>query len=282
MDSSLKPSRRKFLKQSFAGLCAATGIDAMLIEPNWYEVNRATIPITGLPKEFEGYKIGLFSDIHYPRFITRDQVQKVVGILNGFRPDVVAIPGDFVAQRHAIDDVPDMTGLFDGLHAPDGVFATLGNHDHWVSKEMVRAQLHWNTPIRLIEHRSQIIERGSGQLAIAGTGDLWCGAVNLEDSLDEVPANVPRILLCHNPDVAEISVSKQRVDLMVSGHTHGGQICVPFGGAVRIPSGFGNKFAHGLVDGKRYRVYVTKGVCSVMGTRFWCRPEVSLLTLTRA
>lgn len=276
-----KPSRRKFLKGGLATLTAGSAVDALFVEPVALELNTIEIPIQGLAKEFDGFKIGLLADLHYPRFADQGLIQKAIKLLNSFESDLIVMPGDLVAQRQGIDDVPDFTGLFSGLRAREGLYYTLGNHDHWVDARLVRAQMRWNTPFQTLEHRRVLLERGSAKLAIGGVGDLWTGTVNIDDTFDDVPSEVPRILLCHNPDVAETSVSMTRVDLMLSGHTHGGQICVPGRGPIQVPSAFGAKFAQGLVEGKRYRVFVTRGVCSVLGARFWCRPEVNGIILRR-
>lgn len=261
---------------------AAAGVDAFLIEPYNLRLETLHVPIVGLDPVFDGYKIGLLADLHYPRFASFQTIQQAVARLNAFQPDVVALPGDLVAQRQGIDDVPDFSGLFSNLKVLDGAFATLGNHDHWVDARIVRSQVTWNTPFEMLEHKSRVIERGSAKLGFAGVGDLWTGSVNIDDAVDEIPEDVPRILLCHNPDVAEQSRSQARVDLMLSGHTHGGQICLPGGKPITVPSAYGDKFARGLVQGARYRVYVTRGVCSVLGARFWCPPEVTGIILRSA
>ncbi len=234
-----------------------------------------------LPPEFEGYRIALYSDIHAPRDITKKNAQKAVELAMDFRPNLIVLPGDFVAQPRGVHWVPNLMEYFDGLEAPDGIFGVLGNHDHWTNAKEVERRIHAETPIELIHGRHIRLRRGTGALVLGGVNDLWCGNTDIDEALQGVDPIVPRILLSHNPDLAEISTAKARVDLMLSGHTHGGQIRVPFGPAIHTPSKFGDKFAQGLVEGKRYRVFVTRGICSAFHARFMCRPEVVGITLRR-
>jgi len=276
---SIQSSRRTFLKRTLAGCAAAAGTDSLLIEPNWFHLNVVQVPIKGLDSAFDGYRIGLISDFHTPRWLSPRQMGVVNGLMSSFRPDIVAMPGDFVAQRRKVTEVPDFSETFGRLHAPDGVFATLGNHDHWTDARMVRAQLVHNTAARLIERRHEVIRRGSAKLAVAGVGDLWMDASSIGEALEGVSVDVPRIVLAHNPDQAETCTDDVRVDLMLSGHTHGGQVRIPYKGAVKLPSAFGQKFEQGLVQGKAHRVYVTRGLCTMAFVRFNCRPEVTGIVL---
>ena len=119
-------------------------------------------------------------------------------------------------------------------------------------------------------------------LSIGGVGDLWEDAVDFERALGGCPTGTPRLLLSHNPDVAEQLPAGADVDLMLSGHTHGGQVRLPLFGSPFVPSRFGDKYAGGLVRGPRCRVLVSRGVgATVLPMRFGVRPEIVLLTLHR-
>lgn len=261
----------------------ACGADAFGIEPEWLDVERIEVPIQGLGKAFDGYRIALFSDIHWPRHIEKGYVQRVVAKANAFEPDLVAIPGDLCDGRGLIPAVmPDLSGLFDGLRAKDGVVGTFGNHDHRFDGPALRREVAEKTPIQLIENEHRLIRRGDDTLAIGGVGDLWRGHVDPVAAFAGVSPDVPRILLSHNPDVAEDVLWPVRIDLQLSGHTHGGEVRFPFGSAPVTHSKYGNKFREGLVEGRSHRVYVTRGVCSPRRVRFFCRPEVTHLTLRRA
>jgi predicted MPP superfamily phosphohydrolase len=266
-----------------AGLTVVGALDAFLLEPNWLKWERIDVPIAGLPSAFDGYRIALLADLHYPRWTNRAFVRRALTLANKFDPDLLAIPGD-ICDRHPYQDafVPSLAGLFDMARTRDGIVATLGNHDHGMGAAGLRRELAAHTPVRLIENRAILIERDGQQIAVGGVGDLWDGIVAPFQAFADVPPGIPRLLLSHNPDVAEFISPDVHVDLMLSGHTHGGQVRFPFGPAPHVGSRYGNKFRAGLVQGKGCRVYVTRGVCSARHVRFWCPPEVTGITLRRA
>lgn len=270
-------SRRTLLKRCVYGLAAIALADG-LSEPYRIAVEKVTIPITGLPPAFDGYRIALISDFHYPRQINAEYIRHTVTLANAFQPDILALTGDFVDHKGSAT-VPNMSQLFADAQAKDGILGVLGNHDHWLDAEGVRRELANNTPVRLIENECLLLERGGHVLAVGGVGDLWEGVLKPEEAFAKVAPETPRILLCHNPDYAETMVPKVRVDLQLSGHTHGGEAFFPMCGAPFVPSAYGNKFRSGLVQGRKHRVYVTRGVCSIRRVRFFCPPEVTCLTL---
>lgn len=272
-------TRRQALRLGFYGSLAGLGLDAFVIEPRWLQFERHEIPIKGLGKDLDGYRIALLSDVHYPYWIRKDQMDRAAKLAMDFKPDAIVMPGDFIDSK-AADHCPDMGPVFSGLRAPDGVLATLGNHDHWCDPDGLNDEFAKHGVVN-VENRPLVVSRGSARLALTGVGDKWEGEINWEKALD-VPENVPRIVLSHNPDVAEFTPEGARVDLMLSGHTHGGQVRVPFRGAIRLPSEFGNKYEMGLVEGPRHRVYVTRGVGCLRPVRFLCRPEVTGLVLRAA
>lgn len=280
---SQKLSRRKFIWRLGLGAVGLTALDAFGFEPQALELEQHEVPIRGLSRAFDGYKIALLSDFHLP-LVSRNFVQRAIAIANSQKPDIFALPGDFVhgKHRHILQFMPSFEGFFDGITAPDGAVGTLGNHDHWMGAKLVRNEIAKHTQITLIDNSRIMLERGRDQLAFGGVGDMWMAAVKPDVAFDGVPDDVPRIMLSHNPDVAELMEQDVRVDLQLSGHTHGGEIRVPFGPAPLIPSKFGNKFREGLVQGKRNLVYVTRGIASVSRARLFCRPEVTVLTLRSA
>lgn len=256
-------------------------MDSVFVEPRTLRVETVTIPMPGLSAAFDGYRIALLTDFHYPRWIRPDLIRRAIALGNYFQPDLMAFTGDFFDLPHA-PQVPDITGFYDQAKAKDGVVGVLGNHDHVLNADLVRSALAAKTPIRLIENQSLLVERGGQALAVGGVGDLWHGVVDPERAFANVAPEVPRILLSHNPDLAEEMQPNVRVDLQLSGHTHGGQIRIPFGPALLVPSRYGNKFSQGLVQGKRHRVYTSRGLCTVRWVRFWCPPEVTHITLRAA
>ena len=269
-----------------AGVAAACALDTFLIEPRLLKWERIEVPIVNLPAAFDGYRIALLADLHYPRWTNQAMIRRALALANKFDPDLLAIPGDICDQRplqvRQNPSAPSLAGLFDAVQTRDGIVATLGNHDHQMNAAHIRRELAAHTPIRLIENKAVLIERDGQHIAVGGVGDLWEGIVAPYQAFADVPPGIPRLLLSHNPDVAEFISPNVRVDLMLSGHTHGGQVRIPFGPAPRVGSRYGNKFRAGLVQGKGCRVYVTRGVCSTRHLRFWCPPEVTGITLRRA
>lgn len=107
-----------------------------------------------------------------------------------------------------------------------------------------------------------------------GVGDLWAGSVRYEQATEAIPPDSPILLLSHNPDVIE-QIRDPRILIQFSGHTHGGQIRLPFVGALKVPSRFGNRYARGLIGNGNHLLYVSSGICSMKHVRFLCPPEVT-------
>ena len=279
--SARRISRLALLKWGALTLGSAAAIDGYGVEPRILTLETREIPIAGLPSAFDGYRIALLTDLHYPRWITGDFLRQAISVADRFQPDLMAFGGDLFDIR-GLPRVPSVKGLYDEAKAPDGVVGVLGNHDYGRPVKDVYREIARSTPIRMIENTSFIVERKGQALAIGGVGDLWHGVVNPRQAFAGVPPEVPRILLSHNPDVAEETSRSVRVDLQLSGHTHGGQVRLPFGPTLHVPSRYGNKFDQGLVQGWSHRVYVSRGICTVRWVRFCCPPEVTGITLRSA
>jgi len=271
-------NRRRFLKR--AGLAAlgatAAGGTYPFLEAKWCRVVPRTIVLPNLPKPFDGATVALLSDVHHGPFVPPAYIRHVVAMANALRPDVVALAGDFV-HKHPDYIEPGVAALA-ALKAKFGRFAVLGNHDNWESRPRSLAALD-GSGIERIDNRGVWLERGGARLRICGVGDLWTDRQDLSAALDDATPDDAVILLSHNPDYAE-HLLDDRVGLMLSGHTHGGQIVVPGYGAPVVPSSYGQKYLYGLVQGPRCQVFTTRGVGTVTPpVRFFCRPEVVLITL---
>jgi predicted MPP superfamily phosphohydrolase len=283
-----KLTRRQLLKKGALIAAGLATVDTVFVEPNWPAFKTCEVPISGLPAAFDGYRIALLSDFHIPHWIGAEGVASACRTAMAFKPDLIAVPGDFVHSWDFLNGkqtgMPSFKGYFDALQAPDGVLGVLGNHDHWRDAPGVRRELADNTPIVLLENRHRLIERGGEFLAVVGLDDLWQKDLDYDAAFGGIPPAVPRVLLQHNPDLAEEMPEGYRVDLQLSGHTHGGHLRIPFGPALIVPSRYGSKFLEGLVQGRRHRVYVTRGVgtATPFPARFWCRPDVSGIVLRRA
>jgi uncharacterized protein len=284
----MKLTRRRFIAGTLASLPGWGAANALLVEPNWIRLETVEVPIRGLGRRFDGYRIALLADIHYPRRMPADFVRRAVRIGNRFKPDLWTVAGDVLDHKglHQWEaavrgrmDVPSLAGLFDEMAAPDGNLVVRGNHDHWLNGPEVSIELMRSTPLEMVENRCIVIDRGGEKLAVGGVGDMWEGEVDPRAAFRDVPPDVPRVLLSHNPDLAEEMKPLVRVDLQLSGHTHGGEVRVPFGPAPVVPSRYGQKFRAGLVEGEKHRVYITRGICTPRRVRFWCPPEVTRIVL---
>lgn len=277
-------TRRVFLGTSAFALATGIALGANgLTEPFRVERCHIRVPVRGLPPSLVGYRIGQLSDLHFPRNMTTDFVRDAVRAVESMEPDVLVITGDLVDKKGPSGASRSLAGMFDDSSAPDGVLAVLGNHDHWYDADAVRRDLRDNTPVRLIDHTHVLIRRGDAALAIGGAGDLWTDIVDLERTFGGVSPDIPRVLLSHNPDVAELKARDGvRVDLQLSGHTHGGEVHLPFLGPPAIPSRHGHKYARGLAQGPAWPVYTNRGLCSPRFIRFACRPEVTCIELVAA
>lgn len=276
-----RPTRRKILKWGTAAVVGGLALDAWT-EPNRIETVREEIKIKDLPAAFDGFKIGVMSDIHWGARIDRGFMEDAQRILMATNPDIIVLPGDFYNDAKYGHERPRFDGVLELLDAPQGVFGVLGNHDWWNGVKFSRDQVLDHSRVQLIDNKGFQIERNGELLAFGGVGDLWEDKIEMEKAFKDVDPKTPRILLSHNPDVAEYFPDDKgvRVDLQISGHTHGGEFVIPgvFDPANRV-SKYGSKFNRGLVSGRRHQVFVSKGIGRPHAIRFMARPDVAVLTL---
>ena len=158
-----------------------------------------------------------------------------------------------------------------------GVFSILGNHDHWADTE--RSQYWLNHTGQDLRHKVFSIEKGGERIWLAGAGDIWEDHKDLDELLHTVPGSECRIVLAHNPDSADTEFSS-RIDLMISGHTHGGQVDIPFVGTPILP--VSNKtYSSGLKKSRRgTTLFISRGIgWAILPIRFNCYPEIAVLEL---
>ncbi len=276
-----KTTRRSFLKRAALGAAAVAlggAADAFLIEPRWVKISRPVVGIPSLAPAWDGLRIAQLTDLHVGRYIGLDYVRDVVRMTLAESPDLIVFTGDLVSQHRCITS--DLAGALKPLSAPLGIFSVPGNHDYWTDIDGVTALL-VSAGVTPLTTRRVLFDRGGQALCLAGVDDLWEGRPSL-DALADVGEDVPRVLLCHNPDYAEEMPAAPRVDLMLSGHTHGGQFKVPFDGRPRVPIRH-PKYAAGLAQGPCCPVYTCVGLGMVgIPIRFNCRPEIAVITLRRA
>jgi predicted MPP superfamily phosphohydrolase len=260
------------------GATAALG-GYSLLEAKWCQVNRHRIPVAGLPAGFAGFAIALLSDVHHGPFVPLAYVEHVVSLANALHPDLVCLAGDFV--HHGARYIEPVWEVLRELRGAEGVVAVLGNHDHWEGASATRRALA-AARVTELHNGGEWLRRGGARLRIAGVGDLLEDVQDVAGAVGDATVDDATVLLCHEPDLAE-GLNDPRVKLQLSGHTHGGQVCLPGYGPLVVPSRYGTKYARGLVQGRVAPVFVTCGVGTITPpVRLCCRPEVALLELVPA
>ncbi len=273
-----KMKRRKFLRLS--GILGVAGLVAsypVFIERYLVLTNLYRIPVPHLPDVFAGLRIVHLTDLHYGFLVPLAVIRHVVRRVNRLRRDLVVCTGDYVHERDSSTEIDAVWPVLAGLTAPLGVYSVLGNHDHWA--DTARSQEWLQQTNQDLRHKVKVIEREGERLWLAGAGDVWEDHRNLDEILGGIPDSDCRIVLAHNPDTAD-SEYTSRVDLMVSGHTHGGQVDIPFVGPPVLP--VRNKtYSSGLKTSPRGTgVFISKGIgWAIYPVRFNCPPEIAVLEL---
>ena len=243
-------------------------------------VERVEVGVKDLAPEFVGFRIAFLTDLHYSRIVPRWWLERAVAAANGLAPDIIALGGDFVDDDESY--APGLADILRPLAAPDGVVGVLGNHDHYVDAAAVRAAL-GAAGVRELRNQPLVLARGAARLAVSGVGDLERDVVDFARVLAGVPPDVPRVVLSHDPDVFAYWPADLRLDLMLAGHTHGGQAYLPFLGPPFVPSQFGFRYLKGLFRESDRQLYVSRGVgAGGFPIRWGCPPELTLVVLRRS
>lgn len=253
-------------------------IYAKKIEPNWIEVVPVELAIPHLDQAFDEFKIVQISDIHATELMPAERLAKIIKLVNQQQPDAIAITGDFITKRGNFY-AERLALKLNQLQSKSGIVAILGNHDHW-QKEIARLkQVITDSNITLLDNQVYLVERGSKQLAFAGLDDPYWGEPNLPQIIAQLPDNVPAILLVHEPDYIETSAATHKFALQLSGHSHGGQIKIPFLDPLVLPYG-GQKYFAGLDQVEDTITYTNRGLgMTGLPLRFASRPEITVFTL---
>jgi uncharacterized protein len=271
-------NRRSFLRTAFAVAAPTPFVVASygLFEASWVEIDRQTLPLPRLPKVFDGTQIAFLTDLHHGPFTSLDYIASVVRTTLALQPDVIILGGDYSHRETRY--ISPCLDVLSALKAPLGVFAVLGNHDHWLGERETKDGLA-AAKITELTNGGEWISRGSERFRLAGVDDLWTGRVNVKSALGNTKPDDACLMISHNPDLAE-TLREPRVGLMLSGHTHGGQVVFP-GGAPFVPSRYGQKYLRGFVEAPATDVYISRGLgTSGLPIRVGSRPEINLITLS--
>ncbi|MBI5492524.1 MAG: metallophosphoesterase [Deltaproteobacteria bacterium] len=270
-------TRRNFLK---GGLLLGAGVlfDGTVLEPTEAGVEEVEVRIPGLGPGFDGFTICQITDVHHSRVIRLNYINKVIETANSLKPDLTVLTGDYIDQKKRYME-PAIKAL-SGLKAGYGVLSILGNHDYFPGRAYTEGVIA-SHGIPLLKNSHAIIERKGSSICVAGVADYIEDRPDASGALKGVDPLTPRILLSHHPDYSEELPEGERVDLVLAGHTHGGQVRLPFGIAPIVPSNYGQKYSGGLVRLARgTQVYVSRGIgISMIPVRFNCPPELTLIRL---
>jgi len=275
-----KIGRRRFLQ--VAGSAAALGLIGsypVFIERAVVVVSHYRIAVPHLPQPFDGLRLVHLTDLHYGPLMSLGMIERVVARANRIARDAPLCTGDYVHRRDPAD-IDRVWPILAQLTAPLGVYATLGNHDHWA--DTARSQAWLERSGQDLRHKAVSIEREGRRLWLVGAGDLWEDHRSLDALLSGIPEEDCRLVLAHNPDTADTPYAG-RVDLFISGHTHGGQVGIPLVGPPVLP--VRNKtYSSGLKTSSRGTgVFISRGIgWAVYPIRFNCFPEIAALELTPA
>jgi predicted MPP superfamily phosphohydrolase len=280
-------SRRRFL---LGGACAGAGLALYggEGERHWVELTHRDVFLTGLSPAFDGFRIAQLSDIHLDEYTEPFLLTDAIHHINSMNADAVFITGDFVTygilpSKYAIGSAWQCADLLRQLECPHR-YAVVGNHDVLLSRVAIIESLVANG-ITVLDNAYLPIERDGARLWLAGVDDPVEGLPIPELAIPESIRNVPHepiVLLCHAPDYVDDLLPTpvgRALSLVLSGHTHGGQIRIPLIGATELPP-LGRKYVEGWFRFGNLQLYVNRGLGTVgLPVRFNCPPEIALLTL---
>lgn len=271
----MKWTRRDWLARGlcFAGVAGGPGSFgyASIIEKRWLDVTRTVIPLSERHAALDGLKIAVMADFHHDDFGDANLIRRAVETINNEKVDIVYLLGDYISE-----DVTAIVPLGEELRklrSKFGTFGVMGNHDRSHMAPILLETLK-NSGVRTLINQAEEFEH----FAIAGMDSFLQGRPDMSFALHKIAADKPVILGWHEPDTFDTHADP-RIALQVSGHTHGGQICAPLYGPIFLPL-CGKKYPYGHYRCNERSLFVTRGIGTLtIPARFFCPPEVALLTL---
>ncbi len=284
---SARLTRRRFLRAG-AGAAAAcfggTAVYAYAVEPLWVQVVRRPMPLAGLGPALTGYRIVQISDLHCSQDVSDAHLTRCMDLTNACRPDLVVVTGDLVTRGER-GYIHRVSQLLQQLHAPDGVVAILGNHDYRgygrperrceVAEALVAGVE--AAGVRVLRNaRTRVVRDGAG-LTLVGLDDYWWGGFDVPRAFAGVGTSEPVIALTHNPD-SIFDLRGTPAQWVLAGHTHGGQVSLPFYGAPLVPVRH-KELQRGHYTVGRHNLYINRGLGWLKRVRFLARPEITVFEL---
>lgn len=285
-------SRRKFVRYATMGVSAYAfgGAAYGMINHDSYKIEYKDITIENLPPELKGTTITLISDIHSGQYMNEKDMREYTDVINELASDIICIPGDFV--NFDVKEVHPMTRAFRDLKAKHGVYGSLGNHDFFMNADYVAKAIGEESPIQVLRNDYRKITINGKDIFIMGVDDTRGGGAHMdavikyyddtENKRKQTESNLsaPKILLCHKPYGFD-ALAQKDVDLVLAGHTHGGQVVpVKFGTFNMSFAATVSKYIEGLYTIGKSKMYVSRGIGTVgLPIRLHCPPEVTVIKL---
>ena len=285
-------TRRKILKGTLAGvvgLPVVCSVDAVAIDPHWVEVVEMNLPLPNLPEAFIDKRIVQISDLHCSRAVKKDYLLRCMEQINQLEPDMVVLTGDYITYEGKNGYKQQVVDVVARLQSRHGIFACLGNHDygfmtrfHQKGRTELREFLTEGMAqqgVRVLQNESHAITLDQQRLWMVGLGDLWSKDFAPALAFAKVAPAEPVITLAHNPDTIDL-LQEYPAHAVLCGHTHGGQINIPFLGPPFLPIK-NRQFCAGMFHVYGKSLYVNRGLGRLGRLRFNCRPEITVFTLVR-
>ncbi|WP_010649599.1 metallophosphoesterase [Oceanobacillus massiliensis] len=279
-------NRRSFIKKTFGSLLAFIGLSggtyyySREIEPSLLKITEETITSVKLNPAFNQFKIIQLSDTHIGFQYSLTQFKELTDKINSLEPDLIVFTGDLVDEPNNFNWDSNIVDILQSMKAPYGKYWIYGNHDHGgYGTEVVRDVME-ESGFQLLQNSHATIEKNSSHMILAGIDDVMLGKPDLESTLQNTNPDLFTILLAHEPDYADHAAGFP-VDVQLSGHSHGGQVRLPFIGHLYTPA-FAEKYVQGKYDleSEGLTLYVNSGIGTTrLPYRFLCRPELHMYTL---
>lgn len=283
-----KITRRNFFKRLFTIPFIAfisSGIGywyARYIEPKQVKREIHIIRNAKIPQSFAGLKIVQFSDTHVGHHFEKEDLEKIVKKINEEQPDVVFFTGDLMDDPMSYHHANQLIPILKHIKAPLGKFAIFGNHDHGGYGTETYEEIMEASQFNVLKNEHTYIELiDKSRIYIAGVDDLMLGRPDFNETLEGIPKEAYTILLAHEPDAAKAIAEQFHVSLQLSGHSHGGQVQLPFLGPIITPP-LGSIYYEGFYQLDQLTLYVNRGLGTTRQPyRFLAPPELSIFTLER-
>jgi predicted MPP superfamily phosphohydrolase len=272
-------SRRRFLQTASLFSLSSLSPDSsayQLFTNEEIEVSNHILRLRNLPRSFEDIKLVHLTDIHHSKFVSFNDVFRMVELSNQQDPDVVLLTGDYVTWSKKF--IPSVSEALKSLKSRLGVYAVLGNHDIRVNADEITQSLQ-GSRINVLRNSSAKIDLKGESLWIAGVDEYMYGQSDIARAIRDVPRSQPKILLAHNPEIIQ-EASRTGIDFVLAGHTHGGQIKIPYMRTLNVVTQPGREILEGFVRKGPTQMYISRGLGKVVvPIRILCPPEIPVFRL---